>query len=54
MQIAPAVMREMVEDSNMNKSENAILAIYGIQKIDISKLKEAYEKIKWQLIKYGI
>ncbi len=43
-QIAPNIMREMVEDPDSNRSENVMLAIYGMQKISIDKLKEAYNK----------
>jgi predicted 3-demethylubiquinone-9 3-methyltransferase (glyoxalase superfamily) len=43
-QIAPKIMREMIEDPDINRSENVMLAIYGMQKINIDKLKEAYKK----------
>jgi predicted 3-demethylubiquinone-9 3-methyltransferase (glyoxalase superfamily) len=43
-QIAPHIMREMVEDPDMKKSENVMLAIYRMHKIDIAILKEAYQE----------
>jgi predicted 3-demethylubiquinone-9 3-methyltransferase (glyoxalase superfamily) len=43
-QIAPHIMREMVEDTDVKKSENVMPAIYRMHKIDIAILKGAYQE----------
>jgi predicted 3-demethylubiquinone-9 3-methyltransferase (glyoxalase superfamily) len=41
-QIAPATLRGMVEDSDTTKAQRVMIAIYGMKKLDIEKLKQAY------------
>ena len=42
-QIAPAIVDEMLNDSDPEKSNRVIIAIYGMKKYDIEALKRAYE-----------
>jgi predicted 3-demethylubiquinone-9 3-methyltransferase (glyoxalase superfamily) len=42
-QIAPAVVDEMLDDPDIEKSNRVIIAIYGMKKYDIEALKKAYE-----------
>lgn len=42
-QIAPAVVDEMLDDPDVEKSNRVIIAIYGMKKYDIEALKKAYE-----------
>lgn len=42
-QIAPAVVDEMLNDPDVEKSNRVIIAIYGMKKYDIEALKKAYE-----------
>lgn len=42
-QIAPAIVDEMLNDPDPEKSNRVIIAIYGMKKYDIEALKKAYE-----------
>ena len=42
-QIAPAIVDEMLDDPDPEKSNRVIIAIYGMKKYDIEALKRAYE-----------
>ena len=42
-QIVPTVVGEMMQDSQPEKSENVMKAILQMEKIDIEKLKQAYQ-----------
>jgi predicted 3-demethylubiquinone-9 3-methyltransferase (glyoxalase superfamily) len=42
-QIVPAVLLEMVDDHNSEKSQRAIKAMLQMKKIDIDTLKRAYD-----------
>jgi predicted 3-demethylubiquinone-9 3-methyltransferase (glyoxalase superfamily) len=42
-QIAPAIVDEMLNDPDPEKSNRVIIAIYGMKKYDIEALKRAYE-----------
>jgi predicted 3-demethylubiquinone-9 3-methyltransferase (glyoxalase superfamily) len=43
-QIIPSVLGKMLADKNPRKSQNAMKAMLQMSKIDIAKLKQAYEK----------
>jgi predicted 3-demethylubiquinone-9 3-methyltransferase (glyoxalase superfamily) len=43
-QIIPAVMGKMLQDKNPRKSQNVMKAMLQMDKIDIAKLKHAYEQ----------
>ncbi|MHC1754148.1 MAG: VOC family protein [Methanosarcina sp.] len=42
-QIAPAIVDELLNDPDAEKSNRVIIAIYGMKKYDIEALKKAYE-----------
>ena len=42
-QIVPAVLLEMIDDSNSEKSQRAMKAMLQMKKIDIDTLKQAYD-----------
>jgi len=42
-QIVPAVLLEMIDDSNSEKSQRAMKAMLQMKKIDIDTLKRAYD-----------
>ena len=42
-QIAPAIVEEMLNDPDTEKSNRVIITIYGMKKYDIETLKRAYE-----------
>lgn len=42
-QIAPAIVDEMLNDPDPEKSNRVIIAIYGMKKYDIEALKRTYE-----------
>jgi predicted 3-demethylubiquinone-9 3-methyltransferase (glyoxalase superfamily) len=43
-QVVPAEMSEMLKDKNVKKSQAVMTAVLKMRKIDIGKLKEAYEQ----------
>jgi predicted 3-demethylubiquinone-9 3-methyltransferase (glyoxalase superfamily) len=43
-QIVPTIMEEMMQDKGPKKSENMLKAMLEMKKLDIKKLKEAFEK----------
>ncbi|MCE5186650.1 MAG: VOC family protein [Planctomycetaceae bacterium] len=43
-QIVPAVMGEMIQDSDPRKVENVMKAMLQMKKLDIKKLKQAYKQ----------
>ena len=43
-QIVPSILGEMMEDRDPKKSERVMLALLQMNKIDIEKLKQAYEQ----------
>ena len=43
-QIDPTVLSEMLQDKDVRKSERVMKALLQMQKLDINKLKRAYEK----------
>jgi predicted 3-demethylubiquinone-9 3-methyltransferase (glyoxalase superfamily) len=42
-QIAPAIVDELLNDPDAEKSNRVIIAVYGMKKYDIEALKKAYE-----------
>ena len=42
-QIAPAIILEIEEGPDQEKSQRVMKAIYGMKKLDIEKIKQAYE-----------
>ena len=42
-QIAPAMLREMVEGSDTARQQRVMVALYGMKKLNIEELKQAYE-----------
>jgi predicted 3-demethylubiquinone-9 3-methyltransferase (glyoxalase superfamily) len=42
-QIAPAILRKMAESPDTDKQQRVMVALYGMKRIDIEKLKKAYE-----------
>lgn len=42
-QTAPAIIQEIEEGPDQEKSQRVMKAIYGMKKIDIEKIKQAYE-----------
>lgn len=43
-QITPEELQKMVEDPDRKKAERVMIALYGMEKIDIKGLKQAYER----------
>jgi predicted 3-demethylubiquinone-9 3-methyltransferase (glyoxalase superfamily) len=41
-QITPAMLRKMIESPDTSKQQRVMIALYGMKKLDIEKLKQAY------------
>lgn len=44
-QIVPTILGEMMQDKDPKKSERVMKAMFQMKKIDIKKLKEAFEQL---------